>query len=405
LPNKNIITGHENEDIYYGRMADELIRYNRIRSFMFQPKSYLSFSNINYNLNDTEIILIHSLLLQYFDTLTPAPINKYTKSNSYDEAQPIISQVYDNTVPSLDHAIGRKNERVCNKVTKEHITSSVWKSCFPANYSEVEYSKFNYCTFTFIIDLIEKRTGTALTINQVKNELFDEYRAYLGEFQDKIVDILILEGKKTLGDQVHAATLSFQSFLYTDNYFLTALDLWLLVSKYKIPTIFISQKWILQTKYERHEFVGYGDVGDKFTFIVIPAFRPEIVPGYKLIRTNTGDTEISLDKLNDDCVERIRTAINTKVSVAAYLKSFKKPTTTVYKKKIPFAIEAEQPEDNPARKTKMVIEEEAVAISPEEVFELPKKKRTRRKIAVARNGRSRTAKTKRPLVVASSSDN
>jgi hypothetical protein len=78
----------------------------------------------------------------------------------------------------------------------------------------------------------------------------------------------------------------------------------------------------LQTKFEKHEFVGYGDIGDKFTFIVIPAFRPEIVPGYKLIQTNTGDTEISLDKLNDDCVERIRTAINTKVSVAAYLKSY-----------------------------------------------------------------------------------
>ena len=403
LPNKNIITGHENEDIYYGRMADELIRYNRIRSFMFQPKSYLSFSNINYNLNDTEIILIQSLLLQYFDTLTPAPINKYTRTISYDEAQPITSQVYDNSVPSLDHAIGRKNERVCNKTTNEHITSGVWKSCFPANYSEVEYSKFNYCTFTFIIDLIEKKTGTLLTINQVKNELFDEYRAYLGEYQDKIVDILILEGKKTLGDQVNAATLSFQSFLYTDNYFLTALDLWLLVSKYKIPTIFISQKWILQTKYEKHEFVGYGDIGDKFTFIVIPAFRPEIVPGYKLIQTNTGDTEISLDKLTENCVERIRTAINTKVSVAAYLKSFKKPTTTVYKKKIPFAIEADQPEDKPARKTKMVIEEDAASISPEEVFELPKKKRTRRKIAVARKGRSRTAKAKREFVIASSS--
>jgi hypothetical protein len=405
LPNKNIITGHENEDIYYGRMADELIRYNRIRSFMFQPKSYLSFTNVNYNLNDTEIILIQPILLQYFDTLNPAPINKYTRTVSYDEAQPIISQVYENTIPSLDHAIGRKNERVCNKITNEHITSSVWKGCFPANYTEVEYSKFNYCTFTFIIDLIEKRTGTVLTINQVKNELFDEYRTYLGEFQDKIVDILILEGKKTLGDQVHAATLSFQSFLYTDNYFLTALDLWLLVSKYKIPTIFISQKWILQTKYEKHEFVGYGDVGDKFTFIVIPAFRPEIVPGYKLIQTNTGDTEISLDKLTENCVERIRTAVNTKVSVAAYLKSFKRPPTTVYKKKIPFAIEAEQPENKPARKTKVVVEEEEVLdISPEEMFELPKKKRTRRKIAVARKGRSRTAKAKREFVIASSSD-
>jgi hypothetical protein len=86
------------------------------------------------------------------------------------------------------------------------------------------------------------------------------------------------------------------------------------------------------------------------------------------------------------------------------LKSFKKPTTTVYKKKIPFAIEAEQPEDRPVRKTKVIVEEEAIPVSPEEVFELPKKKRTRRKIAVARSGRSKTAKTKRALVVESSSD-
>jgi hypothetical protein len=400
LPNKNIITGHENEDIYYGRMADELIRYNRIRSFMFQPKSYLSFSNINYNLNDTEIILMQSLLLQYFDTLTPAPINKYTKFNSYDEAQPIISRLYENTIPSLDNAIGTKIEQVCNKITNKHITSSLWKGCFPSNYSEIEYSKSNYCTFSFIIDLIEKRTGTLLTLSQVKNELFDEYRAYLGEFQDKIVDILILEGKKTLGDQVQAATLSFQSFLYTDNYFLTTLDLWLLVSKYKIPTIFISQKWILQTKYEKHEFVGYGDVGNKFTFIVIPALRTETVPGYKLIQTNTGDTEISLDELNDDCVERMREAINTKVSVATYLKSFKKPAAAVYKKKTAFAIEA----DPPVKKTKVIVEEVVADISPEEVFELPKKKRTRRKIAVVRTAHNRTAKAKRPLVIASSSD-
>lgn len=399
LPNKNIITGHENEDIYYGRMADELIRYNRIRSFMFQPKSYLSFSNVNYNLNDTEIILIQPLLLQYFDMLTPAPINKYTKYNSYDEAQPIISQVYENMIPSVDNAIGRKNDIVCNKITHKHVTSTLWKGCFPANYSEIEYSKFNYCTFLFIIELIEKRTGTLLTISQVKNELFDEYRGYLREYQDKIVDILILEGKKTLGDQVQAATLSFQSFLYTDSYFLTALDLWLLVSKYKIPTIFISQKWILQTKYEKHEFVGYGDMSDKFTFIVIPAFRTETVPGYKLIQTNTGDTEFSLDKLNDDCVERIREAINTKVSFAAYLKSFKKPAAAVYKKKTAFAIEADQPE----KKTKAPVEKPAADISPEEVFELPKKKRTRRKIAVAKTAHNRTAKVKRPLVISSSS--
>jgi hypothetical protein len=104
----NLITNKINEPIYYGRMSDELIRYNRIKSFMLQPQTYLSFGNIGYDLRENEIILIQSLLTQdYFETLIPAITNKYIKHNSYDEVQPIITQVYDNTIPSLDHAVLR----------------------------------------------------------------------------------------------------------------------------------------------------------------------------------------------------------------------------------------------------------------------------------------------------------
>ena len=152
------------------------------------------------------------------------------------------SQVYENRIPSLDHAIGRKNELVCVKTPHDHITSSLWKKCFPDDYIEEEYSKYNFCTFNFIIDLIERKTGEKFSINEIKNQLYDEYKKYIPDNTDKILDILITEGKKTLGDQVHSGTLSFASFIYTDNYFLTTFDLWLLVNKYKIPTIFLSQK-------------------------------------------------------------------------------------------------------------------------------------------------------------------
>jgi hypothetical protein len=193
LPEKNLITKKGNESIYYGRMADELIRYNRIKSFMLQPQTYLSFGSIGYNLRDNEIILIQSLLTQeYFETLIPAITNKYIQYNSYDEVEPIITQVYDNAIPSLDHAIGRKNVTSCESKVNEVITSSVWKNCFPDNYSEIEYSKTNYCTFSFISDLIEKKTGKKLEINEVKNELYDEYKKYIEKYIDKITNILIL---------------------------------------------------------------------------------------------------------------------------------------------------------------------------------------------------------------------
>jgi hypothetical protein len=336
LPEKNLITQKDNETIYYGRMSDELIRYSRIKTFMFQPQTYLSFSNIGYDLRDNEIIMIESLLTQqFFETLVPSITNKYIKHNSYDEVQPLITHPYDNVVESLDHAVGVANEPICNITVKPHITSSEWKSCFPGKYKEVVYSKHNFCTFKFFIDLLDKKSGEKITKNKVKNVLLEEYKKYLEKHKKKIVDILILEGKKTLGDQVLANdALSFNNFIYTDNYFLTAFDLWLLVTKYDIPTIFICQKpikFLFHTKYKSNIFVANGKKSDEFAFIVLPGFRTEVVPGYTLVTDEDDNPFISLNKLID-CNEKINEAFKVKdeLNIEQFLTEFVKPKTTEY---------------------------------------------------------------------------
>ena len=404
LPEKNLITKKPNEPVYYSRMADELIRYARIKSFMLQPQTYLSFGNIGYNLRDDEIILIQSLLTQeYFESLVPGPTNKYAKYLSYDEAQPIKSQVYENTIQSLDHAIGRKNEVDCEKTTKDIIKSSIWKSCFPESFKEIIYGKNNVCTFEFIIDLIERKNGEKFTINQIKNQLFDEYKTYLHNYMKKIIDILIIEGKKTLGDQVHSNTLSFSNLIYTDNYFLTLFDLWLLVVKYQIPTIFISQKTILQTKYEKHEFLGYGSRDDDFAFIVVPGFRPENIPSYKLILSNEGDAFISLNKLNNVCLERIYSAIENPVTINEYLQFFEKPKATVYIKKKPSKPililsesdneeEVVKPKPKVQRKKKIIIEEETPPTNLEMVAPNKQTKKTAKNIKPKKDGTKKNIK-------------
>ena len=98
VPQNNLLSGLENEEIYYSKLADELIRYNRIKQFMFKPNMFLSFTDLKYNLNSDEIILLHSLLTSdYFDDLIPDITNKYISFNSYDNTEPNISQKYDNT--------------------------------------------------------------------------------------------------------------------------------------------------------------------------------------------------------------------------------------------------------------------------------------------------------------------
>ncbi len=353
LPERNLITGKENKRIYFGRMADELIRYNRIKSFMFQPQTYLSFSKLGYNLRDNEIILIQSSLTQeYFDNLTPAVTNKYTKFNSYDEAQPVISQVYENTVKSADQQPKLSN---CEITEHKHIVSTHWRKCFPSNYKESEYAKEIACTFQFIIDIIERKTQQEYSINDIKRQLYDEYKQYLDKYSSQIVDILIEEGKKELGSQVRNGSLEFDALIYTNDYFLTTLDLWMLVVRHKIPTVFISQKYLLETAFEKHEFCGYGSRDDSFVFITIPGLRAENIPRFKVIKSNQDDLFISLDNITEEFTLIIESTIREKLTIEEFLSKFNLPKKTVYTKKKPKTL-IDNEELKTTKKPNMIIE-------------------------------------------------
>jgi hypothetical protein len=192
-----------------------------------------------------------------------------------------------------------------------------------------------------------------------------------------------------LGDQVIAVTLSFANFIYTDNYFLTTFDLWLLVNRFKIPTIFICHKFILQTKYQNHEFVGYGDFNDEFAFVILPGFRAENIPNFKIIQSDKGDVFISLNVIIEECLINIQNAIRNKISIQEYLDEFFMPPKTTYKKKNPLLIEEidiEKPKD--IKKPKKIEEQNKIEEekkiekpepdSPEEFIMQPTNKKSRK---------------------------
>jgi hypothetical protein len=369
LPEKNLITQKDNETIYYGKISDELLRYNKIRSFMFQPQSYLSFGNISYQLSENEIIVMQSLLSQeYFENLIPAITNKYIHSNTYDEAEPIISQTYDNTVISN----AQKIEEPCKSPEKSKITSQFWSECFPKNYKEIKYDKTISCGYKMLIDLLERKTNEKYTITQIKQDLYEEYKKYIEineTNKNKMIDILIIEGKKTLGDQVKSGVISFSNFIYDSQYFLTPFDLWILLQKYKISSFLISQEFLLQTEYKYRIFLTYGNVGDNFVFIVIPGLRQQNIPGYKMIETILQDVFVSLDVFNETkCNDLINNAFRNEISVEDYLNKFTKQTTTKYMKKKPILIieeDEEEPEqiqikENKEKTTKKIKEQKTI---------------------------------------------
>ena len=62
------------------------------------------------------------------------------------------------------------------------------------------------------------------------------------------------------------------------------------------------------------------------------------MPVFRLVQTEKGDAFISLNKLDNSCVDKIYEAFDNELSVDEYLKDFKKIVKTTYKKKKPLLL-------------------------------------------------------------------
>ena len=84
LPKIHLISGVDNEEIYFGRISDDLIRYNRIRKYILEDNVFLNLTELPFNLHDNEIILPESLIMnEYFTNIKESKSN-YEMKNTYD---------------------------------------------------------------------------------------------------------------------------------------------------------------------------------------------------------------------------------------------------------------------------------------------------------------------------------
>ena len=88
IPKKNMVSGSDNSALYFVRVADELVRYKRIQLFMLEPRRYLNITNVDYSVNDNELLMLASVLTDaYFDDLEPYNKNKYVNNITYENAE------------------------------------------------------------------------------------------------------------------------------------------------------------------------------------------------------------------------------------------------------------------------------------------------------------------------------
>jgi hypothetical protein len=303
LPQKNLLTSKENKDIYLLRISDELVRYSRIQNFMFNPNSYLSLGKINYNLNENELLIIQSLITQdFFENLEKYPKNKYVSYNSFFNATPLKTQKYNNEIDYEVVMGNAENDTTADQVApncdvniRDKISSSIWKEYFPKSFKELVYNESHICTFKLIMDII----GQPKTIIDIKQDLLEEYKKY-SDYSNKMIDILITEGKETDGKMILNNEITFENYLLSDNYYLTVFDLWLLIKKYNLSVVFLSySKSLLKLHYtllKENKFVANGNKDDQFIYIIVPTFVKNKIPSYSIIVDNENNMRHTLQE-------------------------------------------------------------------------------------------------------------
>jgi len=290
IPETNLINNQRNDGFYYGKLADEIVRYSRIKTFIFNPKAILSFSQLKYNLRENEIILLQSLLTQdYFENIITAKVNPYIKQNTYDTTQPIVAQKYSNLENYAEPEPTAAAEPECVSTTKDHITSKYWQAIFPAKSQEQIYT--TACSFAAILKIIRDYTqDSALTQNNIKEALFAEYQKI---YSNQILQILRAQGKKLLAGQLLNRQLSLENMLLSEDYYATNLDIWLLAIHYKVPLVILSDTALLENN--GRFLVAYKSAEQAYYFLKVSAVVQQVAPVYTLI--TSGDMKIPTDSL------------------------------------------------------------------------------------------------------------
>ena len=333
IPRQNLVTpAIDNSEMYYTKIADEFIRFNNIKNFMFQSKNYLSFDKIGYNLYDNEIIMLESLLTpEYFDKLTKSslPVNKYIINNSRDNTNPITS-LNDMIALKLNEIVQYDKEEKTEKEEVKHVSTKIssvkLRECFPANCTELEYSASCQGTFQFIIDVIRKTNGIEITEENLREILVQLYENYT---KSQLINIWAEQGKRGFANKIKRGELQFKDIIKHQTYYLTNLDLWLLLNNFRIPTIFISPKVLLETGNRNEAFIAVRNPDQHsniYVFIVIPTIKEE-ARSYKVIeQENRIYIDLSVLIMDPEYLltRSIQEAMRNMVSIDDYINRYQK---------------------------------------------------------------------------------
>ncbi len=310
IPEKHLITGMDNETIYFGRLADELLRYTHIREMLLNPTTYITYTPKHYDIDDKkEFIILQSMLTQeYFERLIPEKENEYANTNTFYWNQGAHLYENDLKIEEVDDDVDDVDtvvEPVMSKrrVVLVHKKTPDLPDCakegkitgrkMVANFTkDVVELTFENCTPEMFGYICHDFKGSQFPNVELKKILITQYVELFKKnprLQTVVYKILSLQGKKEMMKPVIKNSAPLDALIHSEQYVLTNLDLWILADYLEIPLIFSSsgptglpenKREFLATESVRNS-IGQPDA--KIYVVRCPTIKEGVYPNYKLI--------------------------------------------------------------------------------------------------------------------------
>ena len=330
VPDKNLMTGENNEEHYYMKLCDELVRFSRVRTFMFEP-SYLKMANIDYKVLSDEALLLHSHVMgDYFDNLSSDQNNKYIQSIPYEIAVP-SKQTKTSKKISLDEQETVDIYSNIHLFDKECISKTIpipekenWNHIFTNMHKKLVLNKTPLCSFFAIANILKTHADIEENIHSIKQRLIQVYTKLLSEYPHYTVilySILSKQFKKMYISKIQKKMLTIETMIMNDSYVITHIDLWVLCNEMNLPVVLFSDNNYKTMKLKTNYIVlgGNADV-DNYTFVHTEPYKTnDIYPSaYSIIQPAIP-------------LRTVENVIMTKQTLYDYLNTYKMPLRVMNK--------------------------------------------------------------------------
>jgi hypothetical protein len=302
LPKFNLVTKSDNEATYFTKLADELLRHQRIRLFMFQPRYFSIIPNQRYSILSNELLVLQSLLTHdYFKDIRVYNVAPQIRNTEYSFAEPAITELYSSKVTreELMKVENGKGESATNAqanpcISAVRAVAGNWAREFMSNNKtkEIVFKNSVVCSYSPILHILQKKIqgGGEVTIDLVRKILWNGYNKYLEKYRTQILHVLKKEGKYDLVERIVKGVVSFETVIYSEDYYMTNLDYWIVSTETNTPIILFNSTTLKNVEGNIDWlFLGGGDIHENIHYIRSPALveRNEpprysiIVPSFK----------------------------------------------------------------------------------------------------------------------------